>query len=329
MTDLFVRSLDAARQTPARPPSFEAVAEASTAERRVRLDDDAAARRRARRWLWVGAFVWWLVCPAAILVETGPLPARDMAWWTVELVVASTPSALLLLWAARMTRSTRFRHAVLVRGIATSNLVLALCFAFADFYPLIALLSALLAIASGGALYSLGLRDLDGSGDDESEFTPARFRGVLILALVLACADAMTLFFTAGCIFIPLSFSPLWNPTPEVGEFILPLALLTGAGVVMVVNAWGLSRLRTWALVTGVLANIAIAWMICREMLWTGPTISVALIATAGLQVLLPLPIVAAALGRDWRWAAPNLGIVLVRWVVPLLVATTVIAAIL
>lgn len=171
------------------------------------------------------------------------------------------------------------------------------------------------------------LRVIETSEDHSSSFEPVRFRGVLILALVVACADVVTLLRTitgAGSRLVVAYFAEDY----ESCAALLPsVGWTAAAAALMAVNIWGLLRLRTWALLSNMLANIAIAAVALGGVLTVGTWIAIALAMTAGIQLLLPLPILAVALGlggaRQYAWVGP----VLLRVVVPAAVLVTIVVA--
>jgi hypothetical protein len=322
----YEQALNVARKTPVIVPAFEAIVRASDDERKRHGDEDRDARARARRWLLFAAAVWFS-SPLLVFVPDPSVPGATRVN-VLFILVCMISTAPVLLWAARLSRDRGLRSNILTRAIAAWNLVFAIGFSFSGF-NMNSVMSVLLAVAAGRCLQLLGERGLDGSDDHSSSFEPVRFRGVLIVALVMACADTMMLLHaTAGSGFAVVAsyfvedFEPWGYLLPHVG-------LSTAAVALMAVNIWGLWRLRTWALFSSMIANIGIAALALSEWVPMASSYAIALATTAGIQLLLPLPILAAALGLDgprpYAWVAP----LLLRVVVPAAVLVTIVAAVL
>jgi hypothetical protein len=320
----YEQALNVARNTPVVVPEFEAVATASDDERERHTDEDRDAREQARRWLIVAAAGGWLAYPILAVFLPDPFMPDTTIRDALGMFVWMVPMALGLLWAAHLSRDRRLRSNILTRAIAASNFVLALLSSFvgvnAD-----SVTSVLLAIATGRSLQLLAERGLDGGEDQSSGFEPVRFRGVLLLTLILACADAVTLLWTTTALvasYFVEDFDAWASYLPKAG-------MTAAAAALMAVNIWGLLRLRTWALFTSMLANVGIAALALSGVLALGWWVTFPLAMTAGIQLLLPLPILAAALGldgpRQYTWVAP----LLLRVAVPAAVLVTIAAAIL
>jgi hypothetical protein len=320
----YEQALNVARTTPVIVPEFEAIASASDEERKRHADEDRDARTKARRWFLFAAAAWLLL----------PLLLR---FWSDHFVRYNTGSVILhmylgmvlpmlsmLLWAAHVSRERGTRANIFIRAIAASNLVLALLCS-GDPSKTYCVFAILLTVASSRSLQLLGERGLDASEGHDSHFEPIRFRGVLILTLVLACADAVTLLWSTT-----ISLASYFIADPD-GYVPHPLrfGLTAAATAIMAVNAWGLLRLRTWALFSSMLANVGIAALALSGVLLVGSWVSITLVTTAGIQLLLPLPILAAALGiggaRRYAWVGP----LLLRVVVPAAVLITIVMAML
>lgn len=313
----YPRVLTVARETSVIVPEFEAIVAASDRDRERWTDEGHEARVRARRWLLFAAVVWMSLPPLAALEGA----IREYA--VLDEFLVGLPLVLLLVWAARLSQDQRLRSAILTRAIAASSLVLALVGSLLGPYSW-CIVSVLLAVASGRSLQLLGERGLDGSEDPNPSFEPVKFRGILILALVMACTDALTLLYsatmTATWAYFLGGYDAWSSVLPNVG------ATATAAAL-MVVNVLGLLRLRTWALISNMLANVGIAALALSGMLTTPPQLSIMLVTTAAIQLVLPLPILAAALGlggaRRYEWVGP----VLLRVVVPAMVLATIVSA--
>ena len=119
-----------------------------------------------------------------------------------------------------------------------------------------------------------------------------RFRGQLLLALIMAFADAQTLVFSAVMqLRVGMQGWTLAGTVAYAGPATL-------AAAVMVLTVWGLYHLRTWALILNLLANFAIAYLALSGTLNVAGPVAMALAATAAIQAFLPVPILAMALGE-------------------------------
>ncbi len=322
----YEQALTAARRSPLRVPEFDGIAEAAADDRRARLTEARDEGVRARRWLLVAAALWLLLpLDALALTFTGTQVTTSSAL-ALDVAVLVVPPAVISLWGAWLTRSPgHFRAAILSRAIAVSNLVVALLYAISVGGMFGAVFTSLLALASARALQLLGDRGLDGADDPASEFEPVRFRGILILALIMAFADALTLLFSssvAGVRALAFAASGL-----SLGPLASALTLTLVAALVMAVNVWGLARLRTWALFGNMLSNLGVAGLALAGMLATNTTVAIGLTVTAAIQLLLPVPILAAAVGDQHAGRLHERIAKLARWVVPALVIATVVMA--
>jgi hypothetical protein len=135
-------------------------------------------------------------------------------------------------------------------------------------------LGATIAICNAIALLAAA-----GSSMTESRgrFAPVAFRGTLLVALVLAIADAGAFtWFGIGNAIFDGKISVL---------LVVPLML---AGVI------GLLRMRTWGLIVSLCTNLAIAILaMCRVLALPGPMRAL-FIGTAVLQLLVPIPMLIA-----------------------------------
>lgn len=155
------------------------------------------------------------------------------------------------------------------------------------------------ALATGTALVLLGRRGLEHSSP---RFSPTAFRGSLILALVMALADAQS-----------LALFGLQRLTRGT-ESALPLLACT---TLMIVALVGLYRLRLWGVVLNIVGNLLVAGLAIGGGLDLPDVLVGALCTTAVIQLLLPIPmLVAMARGRapepgpshPWRaYAVPAL----------------------
>ncbi|MCH9683869.1 MAG: hypothetical protein K0V04_20725, partial [Deltaproteobacteria bacterium] len=208
---------------------------------------------------------------------------------------------LVMLWvAARSMQLRDLGRQMMVRAITWSSLVIGVLIATVGFSEY-AWCGTAIALGSGAAL--LSLRGW-GLGITSAVFRPIAFRTQLLVALVLAMADAQTLLFSGLVEVASLRMPPL--PGLPVTVVLLQwgaaaLSILTHpallAGALMLVVVAGISRLRTWALLLNVVANLAIAALALDGTLHVSPPVALAVTATATIQLLLPVPILAAMLG--------------------------------
>jgi hypothetical protein len=318
----YERGLSGARATAVSVPEFEAIAADSERDRQAWIDEGREARVRARRWLLLAAVAWMAGPP---LWELDGLQGGILVNYAV-----TVPMVVLVLWAARLSQERRLRAAILTRAIAASNLLYAICYSMSGELSF-CIVSVLLAVTCSRSLRALGELGLDRSDDLDSSFEPVKFRGILILSLVMACADALVLLFGAMLTGMAVVWAYFFFEGYELWSWLMmlpQLGLTVAAVVLMTVNVWGLLRLRTWALLSNILSTVAIAALNLSGMLVTEASyLSIALVVTAGIQLLLPLPILAAALG--WRETShvERVGALLLRGVGPVAVLFTLVAA--
>ena len=320
--------LTAARLSPLNLPPFEAIANAADRDRSACAREEQDGCARARQWFWASAASWLLLPLDGVaigLLGTHGVTRPMVQGLTLDVALMVLPPALISIWGARLTRGDRrFRSAILTRAIAVSNSIVALLYAASVGGLFGAAFASLLALASARILMLLGDRGLDGSDDPDTEFEPVRFRGVLIIALIMAFADALTLGFSsvvAGVRTLGLALAGY-----EIG--LSSLSLTMAAALLMIVNVWGLLRLRVWALFGTMLSNIGIAALAMQGSLALNFYVAMGLTVTAAVQLLLAVPILAAALGDEQAGRShQRLGKIL-RLVVPALVVATVVLAV-
>jgi hypothetical protein len=278
-------ALQQLRNTRVEPPSFVDVV-----QRRAWKAERALPKRRLSVALiaTVAAIVGYLILTIRPLVDFAYRNAGGLEeWWRVS--VATLVPAALLVWGYRCARRDGVGPQMLSRAIWWSNLVVGMLIAGNFLARVDQLVGAGIAVACAVPLLSLGSRGLDAAPGDP--FQPVRFRGHLLLALVMAFADAQTLLFSAV---MQLRLGVLgWNLHGTI-VYAGPTAL---AALVMALTVWGLYRLRTWALFLNLVANFAIAYLAIDGVLNLAPPVALALFATAACQAMLPVPILAIALG--------------------------------
>ena len=285
------QALEAMRHRNVQPAPFERVQE--------KLEGKASLPRRGATVISVAAgvatlgFLALFVRPSFSAV---PAWANDM----VRLQFAAVLPAVVLGWSLRRAHQPSLGAQVLCRAVWWSNLVVGLLVAI-NYGELIDKgIGAIVAVSCAVALLASGERGLD-IREPDHPFSPVRFRGQLLLALVMAAADALTLAFSA---LMQLRFGmDGWNLVATLG-YAGPTVL---AAVVMGVAVWGVYRLRTWALLLNLVANIAIAFFAMEGSLNLSPSVSVTLASTAAVQCFIPVPILAVALG-DRNAGKPLLG---------------------
>lgn len=111
--------------------------------------------------------------------------------------------------------------------------------------------------------------------DEDSPFHPIAFRTPLMIALVLAIADTVTLFLYAGV---------------GLERFSINSPLLTVAGIAMLVGLHGMYRLKLWGVALNLVTNLVVAGLILHGVFEIPAPLNAGLIATALIQLFLPIP---------------------------------------
>jgi hypothetical protein len=210
------------------------------------------------------AIVWVLVD----MTHPGYMSAKD---W----IMASTVLAVPLVAAG----------AILVPRVAAQLLARGLWWSLLLFDTLLVAISPAasgppryVACFAAGALLSAGHQGLEaGTG----RFQPVAFRGTLMLALVLAMADVAV--FLAGGLGMAI----------DTGRITMLLLVAP-----MVASVVGLLRLRTWGLLVGLVTNVVVATLALTRVLNFPNELRLLFIASAGLQLLIPLPMLITILRR-------------------------------
>ncbi|MGH1345160.1 MAG: pentapeptide repeat-containing protein [Nannocystales bacterium] len=233
----------------------------------------------------VGSFGFFLLFVRP-LFEAGALYSEGV----LRLQLAALLPAFVLGWSFPRVSTPRLGAQLLCRAVWWSSLVVGLLVSMNYGDVADKALGALIAVACATALRSAGERGLDLQEPDHP-FAPVRFRGHLLLALVMAAADALTLAFSG---LMQLRFGMEgWNLSSAF-SYAGPTIF---AAAVMAIAVWGVYRLRTWALFLNLFANIAIAYFAVEGSLGLSPTVSISLASTAAIQCFIPVPILAVALG--------------------------------
>ena len=183
-----------------------------------------------------------------------------------------------LIGAGILIHVRSFGAQLLARAAWWANLVLAV-FLAASGSRNERVVGAALAFGCGLALLAAGRKGL-AEASDRQGYAPVRFKATLLLAMILALADTQSLL-----LFGILKLSKWQSHQPSA-------MLLLSSALAMIIAFVGLYRLRTWGLVTNVLANLAIA-----AAAWTGSLhlpgpVTTMLITTALLQLIVPIPMV-------------------------------------
>jgi hypothetical protein len=224
-----------------------------------------------------------------LIVAAGALAAAAcMRLWPGYVPAVLWLPTLLLGASAALQLHRHVGSQLLVRAIWWSNLLLGVIIAVVGATEE-RCIAAGLALATGTALLAHGRRGLDGEAT-AGAFVPIAFRTTLTAILVMALADLQSL------VLFGVVRASAWDH--RLASW-LPL----GSSALVLVAIVGIYRLRLWGLLLNFGANLAIA-AFCLFRLFDLPLeIRVAYVATAGLQVLLTLPLFAAiARGR----AAPT-----------------------
>lgn len=138
-------------------------------------------------------------------------------------------------------------------------------------------LGALLASGTAIALLAAGRTGLGA----RPGFAPVAFRGTLLVALVLAMADAGA-----------FTWFGVGNAMFEGSYSVLLVVPAMAAGVI------GLLRLRTWGLVVSLATNLAVAILAATGVLALPGPVRPLFIGSAVLQLLVPLPMIVAIVRR-------------------------------
>lgn len=281
------RALNLARQDKVAPSAFEHVRARSLQAL------EAQARAEPRR-LWGIRALFGLSAAVWVLLAWVP-NAIEMSLAQMLIMIVPIATAIV---GALAARGRDLRSALIVLACATSQLFVATLLALSTS---LGPASLLIVGAMIGVLGIMGVRKLDGETDS---FQPVRFRGLIVAAMVFAASDALSLMFTSSLRLLATFAS--WKAGLGVGELATGGVVAGVAGVVMLVNVWGLLRLRTWALISNVLTNLLVAGLAMRGWVGANELVQWAFVGTAVLQLFLVVPIVAAAFGAPPRPPVPE-----------------------
>lgn len=280
----YERALEIWKQRSVEPPPLSRVEQAH--RRGARVQPVAGPAAAWTRW---GLRVAMLGFVAMAVIDNVWRPQDSGRTLGVLLPLA------LLVFADRRSSVRRLDTQMLVRAIAWSNLVIGVLVSVWDFQEF-ALAGVPIALGSGVALLALGGHGLGMSG---RWFRPVAFRMQLLIALVMAMADAETLLFSG---IVEAAGMRLASTRPDYLAMVALGVLTTPAllaAAVMLLAVWGLLRMRTWAFLLNLVANLVIAGLALWGALELTLPVAGALSITAVIQLLLVVPILAAALGDD------------------------------
>ena len=313
------RALTEARDRPLAAPEFQGVLDRLEAGR-IGGDPKLVA---AARWMRAAAIAFFAMTTVLIVVNLMDGTAlgfrspdsdtvtfssglrRSLANLASPILVAVAgpallvPAIALLVGASRIT-SGRFADGVLGRAVAWSSLIVGVVITSEFGNPLYVLTGMIVAWCSGRALLVARERGLEDVTAQGTAFQPVAFRGPLVVALIMAWADALTLVFSGVLQCRWLIDSIVWVPVSDTSGnyWYAPFATLA-CGFLMVIAVAGLFRLKVWALFLNILANVGIAALAVSDHLRLPGTVILTVVTTAGIQLLLPVPVLAAALGDD------------------------------
>lgn len=274
-------ALEAMRNREVDPPTFEHVK--ARHEQRTPLPRRSSSVARVATIFAGLGFVLLFVRPTL-------MAGSFVKYGMVQLQVAALLPASVLFLALRWAKEEKLGPQLLCRAAWWSSLVVGVLASLNYSETFDKSVGAWIAISCAVALRSVGETGLDVREPDHP-FAPVRFRGHLLLALVMAAADALTLGFSA---LMQLRVGSMGWTLMGTATYAGPTVL---AAVVMAVAVWGVYHLRTWALLLNLVANIAIAYFAMEGTLNLSPSVSLSLATTAAIQSFIPVPILAVALG--------------------------------
>ena len=193
--------------------------------------------------------------------------AEDALAFSFFLAVVASPFILRL----RFMAAQIFGRAILIQGALFCTLALINATFFRDLSNemFFEILFGLCVVA-----WPLAVIGKRGLSTDSKIFSPTAFRTTLIASLLLGLADTWALIFYSAMM-------------EEVGPMLL------SAGV-MSVALYGLYRMKVWGLGLCVVANVVIAGMAISGVFELPDVLAWGLTATALIQLLLPVPLLAS-----------------------------------
>lgn len=136
----------------------------------------------------------------------------------------------------------------------------------------------------GGSVAALVSAGKTGLAQSSSLFAPRAARTTLMLSIILALADTQALGF----------YGLLAGQEGSLSE----AAVFFASAGAMIVSLFGLYRLKVWGLAATIIANLAIAGLALGGGLSLPIELAAALAITAGVQLLLPIPLIRQMLGK-------------------------------
>ncbi len=261
----FEQALQQARRDLDQTPSLPAFAPIDAAVRWRDRQRWSSRPDDARRWLaTAGALLAGLTM--AVDFVLGIVLGAGLA------LAIATPVVLLGLSAAWI-HTGRLGAQLSARAIWWSYLLLAVVWASgpADSLPAA---GSLLAVGCGFALLASGRQGLTRAGT-AAAFDPIAFRGTVLLSMILALADAQLL------MLLGITYAEAGAADGH------PAALLVCAGL-LGLGAWGLSRLRVWAVVLQQIANVVVVLLVA---VFVGRQTPLLLLLGTSALVQLVLPV--------------------------------------
>ncbi len=189
----------------------------------------------------------------------------------IDATIAIPFAAGALIWSRRLAAQ------LLARGAWWSMLLCAGLIAITTPYDL-QKIGAFTAACTALALLAAGATGLE----SRPGFAPVAFRGTLLVALVLAMADAGA-----------FSWLGIGNAVFDHSWSVLMMVPPMIAGVI------GLLRLRTWGLFVSLATNAAIATLALAGVLNLPSPVRQLFIGSAILQMIVPLPMIASIIRRQ------------------------------
>ena len=131
----------------------------------------------------------------------------------------------------------------------------------------------------GAGLVPLGIMGRSGLDSTSGAFTPNAFRNTLLASLLFGLADTWALLFYGLCLKATI-------------------AVFACAGLMFIALA-GLYRLKVWGLALCVVANLIVAGCGLSGLLQLPDILTCGLVATAAIQLLLPIPLIKSMMGSS------------------------------
>ena len=266
----FEQALQHAREDIVETPALPAFASIDAAMRWQDREQRASRPDGPRRWL---ATAGALLAVVTMIVDA----AIGVALGTGLALALAIPVVLLGLSAVSIHRG-RLGAQLSARAIWWSYLVLGVVWSSGPVESLPAA-GSLLAVGCGFGLLAAGRQGLTRVGT-AAAFDPIAFRGTVLVSMILAVADGQLL----------ALLGVTYAEAGAAGGH--PVALLVCAGLLLV-GAWGLSRLRVWAVGLNLLANVVVVVLVV-VVIGRDTLLLPVLGAGALVQLVLPLRMLVA-----------------------------------